>query len=36
MKSDLYIIGNGFDLVHGMKTSWNDFYKWLKDNGYRF
>lgn len=30
----LYIIGNGFDLAHGMKTSWQDFYDWLKSNGY--
>jgi len=21
----LYIIGNGFDLAHGLKTSYNDF-----------
>lgn len=34
--NSLYVIGNGFDLAHGMKTSWNDFYKWLKDNGHRF
>ena len=25
----LYIIGNGFDLSHGMKTSWRDFIDWL-------
>jgi hypothetical protein len=24
----LIIIGNGFDLAHGMKTSYNDFMKW--------
>lgn len=33
--NSLYVIGNGFDLAHGMKTSWKDFYNWLKDNGYR-
>lgn len=26
----LYIIGNGFDMAHGMKTSYPDFYKFLK------
>lgn len=36
MKSDLYINGNGFNIAHGMKISWNDFYKWLKNNEYRF
>ncbi len=25
----LYIIGNGFDLSHGMQTSWKDFLEWL-------
>lgn len=30
----LYIIGNGFDLAHGMKTSWQDFYNWLKSNSH--
>lgn len=29
----LYIIGNGFDLAHGMKTSYEDFHQWLSDNG---
>lgn len=29
----LYIIGNGFDLAHDMKTSYEDFHKWLSDNG---
>lgn len=28
----LYIIGNGFDLHHNMKTSYNDFREWLKLN----
>lgn len=30
----LYIIGTGFDLAHVMKTSWQDFYNWLKSNGH--
>jgi len=29
----LYIMGNGFDLAHGMKTSYEDFHQWLLDNG---
>lgn len=29
----LYIIGNGFDLAHGMKTSYENFHQWLLDNG---
>lgn len=29
----LYIIGNGFDLAHGMKTSYEHFHQWLIDNG---
>lgn len=28
----LFIIGNGFDLAHGLKTSYEDFHKYLKDN----
>jgi len=28
----LYIIGNGFDLAHNMKTSYEDFHQWLLDN----
>ncbi len=31
-KNVLYIIGNGFDLAHGMKTSYEDFHQWLLDN----
>ena len=27
--SKLYIIGNGFDIMHGMKTKYQDFYNWL-------
>ena len=29
----LYIIGNGFDLAHDMRTSYEDFHQWLLDNG---
>ena len=25
----LYLIGNGFDLAQGLKTSYNDFYNYL-------
>lgn len=28
----LYIIGNGFDIHHGRKTSYKDFYTWLSEN----
>lgn len=27
----LYLIGNGFDLAQGLKTSYQDFYKYLKE-----
>lgn len=30
--SSLYIIGNGFDLAHGMKTRYGDFRRWLVEN----
>lgn len=30
--SDLYIIGNGFDLAHGMPTKYDDFKRWLVEN----
>jgi len=31
--NDLYLIGNGFDLAHGLKTSYNDFLLWyLKES----
>lgn len=31
--NDLYLIGNGFDLAHGLKTSYNHFLLWyLKDS----
>lgn len=26
----LLIIGNGFDLHHGLATSYSDYHKWLK------
>lgn len=25
-----YIIGNGFDIHHGIKSSYSDFHKWVK------
>ena len=28
--SNLFIIGNGFDLAHGIKSSYNDFYSFLR------
>ena len=28
----LYVIGNGFDLAHGLKTSYHDYYSFVKDN----
>ena len=31
-KNKLVIIGNGFDLAHGLKTSYNDFIKWYLMN----
>lgn len=31
-KNKLVIIGNGFDLAHGLKTSYNDFIKWYLNN----
>lgn len=30
----LFIIGNGFDLSHGIKSSYSDFKEWLVDNEY--
>ncbi|WP_375104117.1 AbiH family protein [Paenibacillus sp. RS8] len=30
--NSLFIIGNGFDLAHGMKTSYEDFHEYLKEN----
>lgn len=29
----LFIIGNGYDLAHGMKTSYENFHEWLSENG---
>lgn len=29
----LFIIGNGFDLAHGMRTSYEDFHQWLLNSG---
>lgn len=31
-KTTLYIIGNGFDIYHGLKTRYIDFYEWLIAN----
>ena len=30
----LYIIGNGFDLFHGIKSSYGSFRKWLQTHDY--
>lgn len=30
----LYIIGNGFDLHHDMKTDYQEFYQWITENDY--
>ncbi len=30
----LYIIGNGFDLHHDMKTDYQEFYRWVTENDY--
>lgn len=30
--TDLFIIGNGFDLAHGMPTEYKDFRRWLIEN----
>lgn len=32
MGKTLYIFGNGFDLAHGLPTSYKDFHQWLIDN----
>lgn len=29
----IFIIGNGFDLAHGMATRYSDFREWLVENG---
>lgn len=33
-RESLFIIGNGFDLYHGLKTSYKDFHDWLLKYGY--
>ena len=33
MKASLYILGNGFDLAHGLKTSYSNFKEWLLIHG---
>lgn len=33
MDKSLFIIGNGFDLAHGMATRYADFKRWLILNG---
>ena len=30
----LFIIGNGFDIAHGIKSSYNDYHDWLVQNRY--
>lgn len=30
----LFIIGNGFDVAHGIKSSYNDYHDWLMQNRY--
>ena len=32
MREDLYIIGNGFDLAHGIKSKYSDFRDFLASN----
>ena len=32
MNNELYVIGNGFDLHHGLNTSYYAFSKYLKEN----
>lgn len=33
--STLYIIGNGFDLFHGLESKYEDFYFWLNANNHK-
>lgn len=33
-RKTLYIIGNGFDLHHGISSKYTDFQQWLLSNGY--
>ena len=32
-KHTLFIIGNGFDLAHGIKSQYSDFAKWVRQRG---
>lgn len=32
-KHTLFIIGNGFDLAHEIKSQYSDFAKWLRQRG---
>ena len=32
MASKLYIIGNGFDMHHGIKSGYSNYRKWLEEN----
>ena len=34
-KKVLYIIGKGFDIAHGLPTSYECFHQWLLDNGHK-
>lgn len=34
MPTTLYIIGNGFDLMHGMHTRYSDFLRWLLEHNH--
>lgn len=36
MSNNLFIIGNGFDLGHGMKTAMTDFKSWLEENYFTY
>ena len=36
MSKSLYIIGNGFDRAHGLKTSYWDFRTYLEENHWEF
>lgn len=34
MERHLYVIGNGFDIHHGINSSYSDFRKWMEMNNY--
>lgn len=34
MNKTLYILGNGFDCHHGIKSRYSDFKEWMKNNNY--